>query len=125
MCVRECVHACVCHLISAVLFEAVQEAAGVGQPEGNRLKVVTAFLKESNTPRYPMAGAAARVCPLTLRQSPTCEPTITVLAILITFIHLLPQCIKSLMIENEMLKDPFTSIPDWCYVNSRLDLRVI
>jgi len=40
---------CVSHLLPAVLFEAVQEAAGVGQPEGDRLKVIPTFLKENRT----------------------------------------------------------------------------
>lgn len=39
------------HLVSTVLFQTVQEATGVGQPERHRLKVVSSFLtnkKEEN-----------------------------------------------------------------------------
>lgn len=43
----ECV--CVCfqvYLITAVLFQAVEEAACVGEPEGHRLKIISPFLEQ-------------------------------------------------------------------------------
>lgn len=61
--VRERFSVCaVSHLVSAVLLQTVQEAAGVGQPEGNRLKVVSAFLR-----RGTRDGQAA---PAEAKQSP-------------------------------------------------------
>ena len=85
------------------------------------------IINNSKTLRYPTPATAARVGPFTLKQSPEFEPTAltsqpqitsTILGILITI-----KCINSLfMIANKMLKDPFSTITDWCYVNSGLHL---
>lgn len=37
------------HFVSAVLFQTVQEAAGVGQPERDGLKIISSFLMKKKT----------------------------------------------------------------------------
>lgn len=43
------VYCCWPHFVSAVLFQTVQEAAGVGQPERDGLKIISSFLMKKKT----------------------------------------------------------------------------
>lgn len=43
------VYCCWPHFVSAVLFQTVQETAGVGQPERDGLKIISSFLMKKKT----------------------------------------------------------------------------
>lgn len=63
------------HLVPAVLLQAVQEAAGIGQPEGRHLKVLVVLLrKEEDVPGYeevvPICPDASTLPSLT-QEAPT------------------------------------------------------